>query len=77
MQDQTFTLLVDSVPVDARAVPFKFNEETRFTVTINGSEYMFVFDTSIGRYAAIGDESATLPDNLEVAVADRLKTIVT
>ena len=77
MQDQTFTLLVDNVPVDARAVPFKFNEETRFTVTINGSEYMFVFDTSIGRYAAIGDEAATLPDNLEVAVADRLKTIVT
>ena len=77
MQDQSFQLLLNGVPYVVKASPFEFNTETRFSVSFNGSdEFIFTYDTTVGRYVAIGDDTATIPDDLEVAIADRLYTLV-
>ncbi len=77
MQDQSFQLLLNGIPYVVKASPFEFNTETRFSVSFNGSEeYIFTYDASAGRYVAIGDETSTIPDDLEVAIADRLYSLV-
>jgi hypothetical protein len=73
MNTQNFELVVDGVPYLVKASPFDFNEEKRFTVTYNGSEeYVFVFDTSVGKYTALGDESVEIPSRLETEIAEKL-----
>lgn len=73
MQEQSFQLLLNGIPYIVKAMPFKFNTETRFRVSFNGSdEFIFTYDTSVGQYVAIGDETATIPADLEVAIAERL-----
>jgi hypothetical protein len=73
MNTQNFELIVDGAPYIVKATPFDFNQEKRFTVSYNGSdEYVFVFDTSVGRYVALGDESVNLPSRLEEEIAERL-----
>jgi hypothetical protein len=75
MSEQTLQLVVDSVPYILKVVPFAFNEETRFRVSYNGStEYIFTWDSSIGRLAAIDDDAASLPYNIEVAIAEKLQS---
>ena len=77
MQDQSFQLLLNGVPYVVKASPFEFNTETRFSVSFNGIEdYIFTYDSAVGRYVAIGDETATIPDDLEVAIAERLYSLV-
>ena len=74
MQESNFEILVDSVPYMVKVTPFEFNAETRFKVQYNGSnEHIFTWDSSIGRLTAIDDDAATIPDNLEVAIAERLQ----
>ena len=76
MKDSTFTLVVDDVPLEVTSVPFEFNTETRYRVSYNNSpEIVFTWDSSLGRLAAIGDESSTLPDSVEVAIAERLQSV--
>jgi hypothetical protein len=77
MQDQSFQLLLNGVPYVVKASPFEFNTEKRFSISYNGSEeFIFVYDAAAGRYVAIGDETSTIPDDLEVAIADRLYSLV-
>ncbi len=77
MQDQTFQLLLNGVPYIVKAAPFEFNTETRFTVSYNGSDdFVFTYDTSVGQYVAIGDDSDMIPADLEVAIAERLYALV-
>jgi hypothetical protein len=77
MQSHHFEILVDGVPYVVNAKPYAFNNETRFTVNFNGSEdYVFLWDATLGRLAAIGDESIDIPVNLEEAVAERLQSAV-
>ncbi len=72
-QQQSFEVLVDSVPYFIKATSYSFNGETRYSVNFNGSpDYVFVWDSSVKRMIAVGDDTATLPDNLEVAIAERL-----
>ncbi len=67
-------LLVDGVPYLVEVTPYEFNTETRFKVSYNGSpEYIFTWDSELKRLAAIGDDAATLPDPLEVAIAEKLE----
>lgn len=76
MQDQNFQLLLNGVPFLVKATPFDFNTETRYTVSYNGSdEFVFAYDTTVGRYTALGDESATIPDDLEEAIAEKLLSL--
>lgn len=77
MQDQTFQFLLNGVPYVIKATPFEFNTETRFRVSINGSEdFIFTYNTNFNRYMAIGDETATIPDDVELAIAERLYSAV-
>jgi hypothetical protein len=75
MSEQTLHLVIDSVPYILKVVPFEFNGETRFQVSYNGSaDYIFTWDSSIGRLAAIDDDAASLPFNVEVAIAEKLQS---
>ncbi|HEX2535124.1 MAG TPA: hypothetical protein VHK69_15370 [Chitinophagaceae bacterium] len=75
MAEHNFEILVDKVPYMVHVVPFSFNTETRFRVSYNGGEeHVFTWDSSLGRLTAINDEAATMPDDLEVAIADRLQS---
>jgi len=77
MQDQTFQLLLNSVPYVVKASPYEFNTETRFSVSYNDSEeFIFAYDAAAARYVAIGDETSTIPDDVEVAIADKLYSMV-
>jgi hypothetical protein len=74
MRNNSFEILVDNVPYRVEVEPFEFNTETRFKVVYNGGqEHIFTWDSSIGRLAAIDDDSATLPYNLERAIAERIQ----
>ena len=76
MGTQNFRLVIDGVPYEVKAIPFEYNNQTRFRVTYNGSdEYIFVRDADIGRLAAIGDEAINIPDNLEEAIAGKLTRV--
>jgi hypothetical protein len=77
MQDQSFQLLLNGVPYVVKASPYSFNTETRFTVSFNGSEdFVFTYDAAVGRYVAIGDESISIPDDLEIAISEKLYQLV-
>ena len=77
MQDQSFQLLLNGVPYVVKASPFEFNTETRFTVSYNGSdEFVFTYDPTVGQYVAIGEDSETIPADVEVAIAERLYSLV-
>lgn len=74
-QKHRVELLVDGVPYIVSIEPFTFNEETRFTVNYNGGpDYIFTWDSELKRLKAIGDDTSTLPDNLEVAIAEKLQS---
>ncbi len=73
MQEQSFQLVLNGIPYIVKAVPFKFNTEIRFSVSFNGSDdFIFTYDTNVGQYVAIGEETETIPSDLEVAIAERL-----
>ena len=73
--EKRFNILVDSVPYMVKAVPFSFNGETRYRVSFNGSpEHVFTWDSSLGQLRAIDDDSSTLPDNLEIAISEKLQS---
>src|SRR5262245_36725404 len=73
--ERTFDILVDSVPYTVRATPFTFNGELRYSVSFNGSsEYIFTWDSEIGQLRAINDDASTLPDNLEMAISEKLQS---
>jgi hypothetical protein len=68
---------VDMTPYILMITPFRFNEEMRYHVSYNGSpDILFAWDNTVGHYAAFGDESATMPDNLELAIAQRLQQMM-
>jgi hypothetical protein len=72
---RTFNLLVDGVPYLVRSVPFFFNDELRFRISINGnSEYVFTWDSELGSLRGIDDNAAILPDGLEEAISEKLQT---
>ncbi|HEV8506897.1 MAG TPA: hypothetical protein VGQ53_15910 [Chitinophagaceae bacterium] len=72
---KSFNILVDSVPYMVKAAPFSFNGEIRYRVSFNGSpEHVFTWDSSLSQLRAIDDDSSTLPDNLEIAISERLQS---
>jgi hypothetical protein len=74
MPNQSFQFILNGVPYEVKAMPFTFNEGTRYTITINGSgEYVFAYDSNVGQYVAIDDDSSTIPQNVETAIAGKLQ----
>lgn len=77
IEERRVELQVDRIPYILTITPFMFNEEVRYFVTYNGSpEILFVWDNTVGHFAAFGDEAATMPDNLELAIAARLQQMM-
>ena len=74
MAEERFEILLDGVPYAVTASPFSFNTETRYKVQYNGNEHIFTWDSRLGRLAPIDDDAATIPDNLEEAIAQRLQS---
>lgn len=73
--DRHFEIRVSGVPYMVTAEPYEFNTETRYKVTYNGGEeHIFTWDSSLGRLTAIDDDSITIPDDVEVAIAQRLQS---
>ncbi len=73
MQTFDVTTVIDGVPYSVKATPFDFNNEKRFKVNYGDKEYIFAFNSDIGRYAAIGTEAIDIPVPLEAYVAERLE----
>lgn len=70
----SFEILVNKIPYLVKVVPFAFNAETRFKVKYNGGdEHIFTWDSSLKRLAAIDEDAATIPDDLEAAIAQRIQ----
>jgi hypothetical protein len=67
------TAVIDGVPFNVKAEPYDYNNEKRFKVDYDGKEFIFAYDSSMGRYAAIGDDAVNIPDNLESVLAERLE----
>jgi hypothetical protein len=67
------TTVIDGIPFNVKAEPYEFNTEKRFKVSYDGKEYIFAYNSDMGRYAAIGDEAVDIPDNLESFVAEKLE----
>ena len=75
MEESRFEIQLSGVPYSIKARPFEYNTETRYSVSYNGSEeHIFTWDSSLGRMAPINDESATMPDDLERAIAEKLQS---
>ena len=71
---RTFDLLVDGVAYFVKAVPFSYNGEQRFYISVNdGEEHVFTWDSEIGGLRAIDDAASILPDTLEEAISEELQ----
>jgi len=67
------TTVIDGVPYNVSAEPYDFNAEKRFKVNYDNQEYIFAYNSDIGRYAAIEDEGVNIPVALEAFVAEKLE----
>lgn len=66
---------VDNVPYSVTATPCVYNTEIQYKVSINGNnEVMFVFDPEVGRYVAAGNDSISVPDDVEMEIGNRLNS---
>ena len=72
MQAQSFELLLNGVPYFVKAEPFEYNGETRFKVSYNGNEHIFVWDADISRLSAIDEDGIEIPDELVAAISSKL-----
>lgn len=71
--EKNFELLVDGVPYWGKSIPFLFNEEIRFRITLSdGTEHLFTWDSEIGMLRFIDDDSSVLPVGFEEALSDKL-----
>lgn len=76
MQQQTIQLLINGIPYVVKITPFEFNDKTRFTVSFNDSDdYVFTYDTNVSQYVSIGDDTETIPDDLEAAISEKLLSL--
>lgn len=76
MQNQSFQLLIDGVPYNVNADPFKFNEGVRYKVQYNESPtFIFAWDDSAMQYLAIDTDASKVPSNVEFAIARQLEKL--
>ena len=66
---------VDDVPYSITATPCTYNSEIQYKVSVNGNdEVIFVFDPAVGRYVAAGNDSVSVPDDVEMEIGNRLNS---
>lgn len=75
MESIGFNLSVDGAPYIVKATPCRFNENIQYRVVINGGdEVLFTFNSELGRFAPVGDDAISVPDNLEIAIGNKLNS---
>lgn len=68
-----FNIAVEQIPYHVEVSSFKFNNETRYDVTINnGPRDIFVWDKEMKMYRGLDDKSAILPDGLMIELNRKL-----
>ena len=68
-----FNFTLDGAPYLVQAEPCRFNSDLQYRVSVNGADdVLFTFDNQLGRYAPIGNDSISIPDNLEIAIGSHL-----
>jgi hypothetical protein len=66
-------MMVDGMPLEVKATPYIFNDETRYRVSFNGSPvHIFAYDDELKYYRAIDSGSADIPDSVDEAIGRRL-----
>lgn len=76
MKNTNFDLLLSGVPYQVKVEPFAFNSEVRYAISYNDSPpFIFAWDEALQRFTSIGEETATIPDDIEDAIATRLLQI--
>ncbi len=75
--ERRLEIQVDRIPYILNVTPFMFNEEIRYHVSYNGGpDILFAWDKTVGHFAAFGDDAATMPDTLELEIAQRLQQMM-
>lgn len=73
MQSQSFQLMIDEVPYQINAEPFKIHEGVQYKVSCNQSaDFTFAWDDNVGQYISIDADNAAIPSNVEKAIAVQL-----
>lgn len=73
--EKAFNLVIDEVPYLVKTLPFSFNGETRFYISINGgNDHVFTWDSEVKQLRAIDDEAGVLPEALEEAISQKLQS---
>jgi hypothetical protein len=73
-EKKRFDLMIDGVPYDIMAIPFSFNDEVRYTISINGGEeHVFTWDSELGALRAIDDGASIIPARVEEAISEKLQ----
>jgi hypothetical protein len=71
--EQTYDFLVDGVDYFVRVLPFTYNDETRYYISVNdGPRHVFVWDEQLVQIRSLDDSAAILPDTLETAISRKL-----
>ncbi|MBO9155267.1 hypothetical protein ACFOTA_23860 [Chitinophaga sp. GCM10012297] len=77
METTTFDMLLHQVPYIVKATPFRFNDETRFTISYNGGpDHIFAWDDSTMEFTAIDDDASAIPDEMENAISLKLQLLL-
>jgi hypothetical protein len=77
MEARRLEINVENTPYILQVTPFSFNEEMRYHVSYNGGpDILFAWDNTLGHYAAFGDDAATMPDSVELAIAEKLQQMM-
>lgn len=68
-----FNVTVQQIPYQVDISSFKFNNEKRYNVTINGGPRdIFAWDSEMEMYKGLDDPSAILPDGLMIEINKKL-----
>jgi hypothetical protein len=71
--EQTYDFLIDGVDYFVRIVPFEFNDETRYKISVNdGPQHIFLWDEQVMQIRSLDDSAAVLPDTLETEISQKL-----
>jgi hypothetical protein len=77
MDSRRLEINVENTPYILEVTPFSFNEEMRYHVSYNGGpDILFAWDNTVGHYAAFGDDASTMPDSVELAIAEKLQQMM-
>jgi hypothetical protein len=74
-EEHKLELLVDGLPYTVKVTPFEFNNQVRYQVSYNGGkEDIFVWDSEVKRLMPIDDASSTMPDDLSIAISNKIES---